>query len=334
MKVLTYSLNIFIPVTDLCQNRCGYCSFRREPNDARLISRSEVLHLLTRAANEGCSEALFSLGESPWRVSGFQKLLTKEGQSNLIDYLVELSELALEHGMLPHTNAGLLQEEDLRRLQPYNASMGLMLESTARLRAHADSPGKRPDLRLDYIANAGRLHIPFTTGILVGIGETWNDRKVSLQALADLHRIYGHIQEVIIQPLDPKPGTAFANVPRPTLNDLCHVVEMAREILPIDVSIQVPPNLADPRPLVEAGANDLGGISPVTIDWINPERPWPDLIELQLRLTGYDLRERLCVYPGFIRRSWYGRKTRLLVEALASEDGLRRKSISPRDGGE
>jgi 7,8-didemethyl-8-hydroxy-5-deazariboflavin synthase len=332
MKVLTYSLNIFIPVTDLCQNRCGYCSFRREPNDARLISRSEALHFLARAANEGCSEALFSLGESPWRVSGFQRLLKKEGPSNLIDYLVELSELALEHGMLPHTNAGLLQEEDLRRLQPYNASMGLMLESTARLTAHADSPGKRPDLRLDYIALAGRLHIPFTTGILVGIGETWRDRKVSLQALADLHRIHGHIQEVIIQPLDPKPGTALANASRPTLNDLCRVVKMAREILPVDVSIQVPPNLADARPLVEAGANDLGGISPVTVDWINPERPWPDLIELQSRLTGYDLRERLCVYPNFIQRSWHGRKTRSLVAVLAGEDGLRRKSISPRDG--
>ena len=332
MNVLTYSLNIFIPVTDLCQNRCGYCSFRRELNEARLISRFEALNLLSRAAKEGCSEALFSLGESPWRVSGFQMLLKKEGHSNLIDYLVELSELALEHGMLPHTNAGLLQEEDLRRLQPYNASMGLMLESTACLAAHADSPGKRPDLRLDYIACAGRLHIPFTTGILVGIGESWYDREASLQAIADLHKIYGHIQEVIIQPLDPKPGTSLANLPRPMLDDLCRVVKMARGILPVDVSIQVPPNLADARPLVEAGANDLGGISPVTIDWINPERPWPDLKALQSRLTGYDLKERLCVYPSFIRQAWHGQKTKSLVAALAGEDGLRRKSISPSDG--
>jgi FO synthase subunit 1 len=332
MDVLTYSLNIFVPVTDLCQNRCGYCSFRREPNEASLISRSEALHLLSRAEKEGCSEALFSLGESPWRVSGFQRLLTKEGHSNLIDYLVELSELALEQGMLPHTNAGLLQEEDLRRLQPYNASMGLMLESTACLAAHADSPGKRPDLRLDYIARAGRLHIPFTTGILVGIGESWHDREASLQAIADLHQIYGHIQEVIIQPLDPKPGTSLANKPRPTLNDLCGVVKMAREILPIDVSIQIPPNLADPGPLAKAGANDLGGISPVTIDWINPDRPWPNLKELQSRLKGYDLRERLCVYPSFIQQAWHGQKTRSLVAALADEGGLRRKSISARDG--
>jgi 7,8-didemethyl-8-hydroxy-5-deazariboflavin synthase len=324
MKVLTYSSNIFIPVTDLCQNRCGYCSFRREPNEARLISRSEALHLMASAAKEGCSEALFSLGESPWRVPGFQSLLAKEDQSDLIDYLVELAELALEHGMLPHTNAGLLQEEDLRRLQPYNASMGLMLESTASLTAHADSPGKRPDLRLDFIARAGRLRIPFTTGILVGIGESWSDREVSLQAIADLHQIYGHIQEVIIQPLDPKPGTVMANALRPALNDLCRVVEMAREILPIDVSIQVPPNLADPLPLVEAGANDLGGISPVTVDWINPESPWPDLRELGSRMIGYDLRERLCVYPSFVQRAWHGQKTRSLVSVLAGDDGLRR----------
>ena len=171
-----------------------------------------------------------------------------------MDYLIELCELALEHGLLPHTNAGLLTEEDLIRLQPYNASMGLMLESTCQSVCPCPVARKEPDLRLEHIARAGRLKIPFTTGILVGIGESWQDRIESLQAIADLHRAFGHIQEVIIQPLDPKPGTALANAPRPGMDDLCQLVKTAREILPPDVAIQVPPNLADPLPLVKAGA--------------------------------------------------------------------------------
>jgi FO synthase subunit 1 len=330
MNLLTYTRNIFIPVTDVCQNRCGYCSFWREPEKANLVSRTEALRLLALAAKKGCSEALFSMGDNPGRVSGFQRLLAKTEQSSLIDYLVELCELALEQGLLPHTNAGILADEDLQSLRPYNASMGLMLESTACLDVHASSPGKQPQLRLDYIARAGRLHIPFTTGILVGIGECWQDRRESLQAIADLHRAFGHIQEVIIQPLDPKPGTALAQASRPSINDLCEIVKIARKVLPPDVSIQVPPNLVDPLPLVDAGANDLGGISPVTKDWINPDRPWPDTGDLRFNLEGYDLRERLPVYPRFIQMMWHGRKTRALVADLAGEDGMRRKSISSR----
>lgn len=328
MNILTYTRNIFIPVTDVCQNRCGYCSFWREPEKAHLVSRNEALHLLALAAKKGCSEALFSMGDSPGRDPGFQRLLAKTEQSSLIDYLVELCELALEQGILPHTNAGILADEDLQSLRPYNASMGLMLESTACLDVHTSSPGKQPQLRLDYIAQAGRLRIPFTTGILVGIGESWQDRRESLQAIADLHRAFGHIQEVIIQPLDPKPGTALAHVSRPSVNDLCEIVKIARMILPLDVSIQVPPNLVDPLPLVKAGANDLGGISSITKDWINPDRPWPETEDLKFNLDGYDLRERLPVYPRFIQMMWHGRKTRALVADLAGEDGLRRKSIS------
>ena len=325
MKTLTYSKNIFLPVTDLCRNRCGYCSFRKELKDAHLISRSRALLLLEQGFHAGCSEALFTMGESPWTVSGFESIQAKAGVADLVEYLVELCELALEFGLLPHTNAGLLGQEDLQRLQPYNASMGLMLETTALLDVHAKSPGKRPDLRLQYMAMAGRLRIPFTTGIMVGIGESWQDRVEALTKIAHLHRAFGHIQEVIIQPLDPKPGTALEKAPRPLIMDLCRTVEAAREILPPEVAIQVPPNLVDPRPLLEAGANDLGGISAVTVDGINPDRPWPDEEELQKRLSGYDLRERLPVYPRFIALGWHGIKTRSLVRSLAGEDGLRAK---------
>ena len=203
--------------------------------------------------------------------------------------------------------------------------MGLMLESTARLQAHAKSPGKRPDLRLQYIAMAGRLRIPFTTGILVGIGESMQDRVEAVSKIAHLHRTFGHIQEVIIQPLDPKPGTALENAPRPEIIDLCKTVEMAREILPLEVAIQVPPNLVDPRPMLAAGANDLGGISAITVDCINPDCPWPNEDELHHRISDYCLRERLPVYPRFIAMGWQGHKTRSLVDFLAGEDGLRAK---------
>lgn len=325
MKTLTYSKNIFLPVTDLCRNRCGYCSFRKEPKDAHLISRSEAKRLLEQGFFAGCSEALFTMGESPWAVSGFESILAKAGVADLLDYLVELCELALEFGLLPHSNFGLLGQEDLRRLQPYNASMGMMLETTALLDAHARSPGKRPDMRLQYMAMAGRQQIPFTTGIMVGIGESRQDRIDALCKIARLHRAFGHIQEVIIQPLDPKPGTALENARLPRMTDLCRTVEAARRILPPDVAIQVPPNLVDPRPMLAAGATDLGGISSVTIDGINPNRPWPDEVELHKSLSDFNLRERLPVYPRFIALGWYGSKTRSLVRSLASEDGLRAK---------
>lgn len=325
MKTLTYSKNIFLPVTDLCRNRCGYCSFQKELKDARLISRSQALRLLEQGALKGCSEALFTMGERPWTVSGFESILANAGVADLLDYLVELCELALEFGLLPHTNAGLLEQEEIRRLQPYNASMGLMLETTALLDAHAKSPGKRPDLRLEYLAMAGRQKIPFTTGILVGIGESWQDRIEALTEIAHLHRAFGHIQEVIIQPLDPKPGTALEKATRPEMMDLYATVEAARRILPPDVAVQVPPNLVDPRPLLAAGANDLGAISSVTVDGINPDRPWPSELELHKSLSDYDLRERLPVYPRFIALGWQGCKTRSLVDFLAGEDGLRAK---------
>ncbi|HOO53415.1 MAG TPA: 7,8-didemethyl-8-hydroxy-5-deazariboflavin synthase subunit CofG [Methanothrix sp.] len=322
-KFLTYSRNVFIPVTDVCRNRCLYCVFRRD--EGKIISRKEATELLDRGAMAGCTEALFSLGEAPWEVSGFGDLLKNTGKDGLIDYLIELSELALERDLLPHTNAGLLSKEDMRRLAPYNASMGLMLETTAEVEAHRSSPGKRPDLRLAAIAAAGELKIPFTTGILVGIGETGDDRVRSLRALKDLHETYGHIQEVIVQPFDPKSETAMSHLTPPGPETLAETVRMARSILPPSVAVQFPPNLVDPLPLVEAGAEDLGGISPVTPDWINPDRRWPTLEELESRLASFELRERLPVYPRYIDLEWCGEMTRSLVERLAGPDGLRRR---------
>ena len=331
MKTVTYSKNIFLPVTNLCRNRCQYCSFRKDLEEAHLIKRSEALHLLEKGQELGCSEALITLGERPEMVAGFERMLREEGREDLIGYLIELCEMAIEHDLLPHTNAGLLTEEELARLKPYNASMGLMLECGVTLDAHSHSPGKNPKLRLEHIAQAGRLRIPFTTGILVGIGESWQDRISSLEAINALHERFGHIQEVIVQPFDPKPGTAMADLPRPELADLISTVRLARKLLPREVAVQVPPNLADPLPLVEEGADDLGGISPITRDEINPNRSWPREEELKEHLCIYDLQERLPVYPRFISMSWHGDKTRRLVEALAGEDGLRRKSISSRE---
>jgi FO synthase subunit 1 len=325
MRLATYTRNVFIPVTNLCRNRCGYCSFRRDIDHANVIKRQEALQLLTAARKASCTEALFSLGDSPWEIEGFQRLMVPTGKSDLIDYLVELCELALEQGLLPHTNAGLLSEDDLNKLAAYNASMGLMLETIADVEAHEDSPGKKPGLRLAYLAQAGRLKIPFTTGLLVGIGESLQDRMAALKSITKLHKIYGHIQEVIIQPLDPKPGTSMAEWPTPSMIELTDLVRTARMMLPESIALQVPPNLVDPWPLLQAGASDLGGLSPLTLDWINPSRPWPSIEDLKSRLKGFDLKERLPVYPRYIKQRWYGQKTGNLVKSLSGSDGLRRK---------
>ncbi|MDD1753268.1 MAG: 7,8-didemethyl-8-hydroxy-5-deazariboflavin synthase subunit CofG [Methanotrichaceae archaeon] len=325
MRLATYSRNVFIPVTDLCRNRCGYCSFRRDIDHANVIKRQEALRLLTAARRAGCTEALFTLGDRPWEIEGFQALMVPTGKSDLIDYLVELCELALEQGLLPHTNAGLLSEDGLNKLAPYNASLGLMLETIADVEAHRDSPGKNPELRLAYLAQAGKLKIPFTTGILVGIGECLQDRITTLKYITKLHEIYDHVQEVIIQPLDPKPLTSMAEWPMPSIIELIDLVRTARMILPESIALQVPPNLVDPRPLLQAGADDLGGLSPLTLDWINPGRPWPSIEDLKNRLEGFDLMERLPIYPRYVEKKWYGQKTENLVKSLAGSDGLRRK---------
>jgi 7,8-didemethyl-8-hydroxy-5-deazariboflavin synthase, CofG subunit len=224
---------------------------------------------------------------------------------------------SIDFGVLPHTNAGILTYDEMARLRPFNASMGLMLETTAHIPAHASSKGKDPAIRLGMIEDAGKLRIPFTTGLLLGIGETIKDREESLLAIRDLHKKYGHIQEIIIQNFCPKQGTPMAHNPVPGTNEICATIQMAREILQKDIAIQIPPNLADASSLISCGVDDLGGISPITIDYINPEHPWPAFDELRTIVGKAQLCERLCIYPQYIKKGWYHPDLEPLINRLA-----------------
>ena len=277
----------------------------------------EVLRTMDVSASLGCTEALFTFGERPGEVPGFTSMLGTFGYTDILDYVYDLSLAAIERGLLPHTNAGILSYGELDRLRGVNASMGLMLETTADVPAHRDSPGKDPGVRIDMIENAGKLSIPFTTGILVGIGETMEDREESLRVIRDLHRRFGHIQEVIVQNFCPKPGTLMEGAPAPDTSELCATITLAREILPRDVAVQIPPNLADASHLVGCGVDDLGGVSPLTIDYVNPERPWPEIEELRRVAGDAELRERLCIYPQYIEKSWYSPLLEPLIRRLA-----------------
>lgn len=277
---------------------------------------SEVGTVLSRGAEAGCTEALFTFGERPEEVLGFLPYLSGFGYSSILEYCRAMSEVAISHGLLPHTNAGVLSSEEMRLLRPYNASMGLMLETTAQIPAHKECPGKEPEVRIGMIEEAGRQKIPFTTGLLIGIGENREDRRESLQVIADLHHRYDHIQEIIIQNFCPKPGTQMAQFPGATLSVMQETVRMAVEILPDDIAIQIPPNLADARSILPCGVTDLGGISSVTPDYVNPEHPWPELEELRILTKGYHLRERLCIYPKYIKRGWYPSTLKDLIKNL------------------
>jgi FO synthase subunit 1 len=224
---------------------------------------------------------------------------------------------------LPHSNPGILDRSEFEKLKPYNASMGLMLETTASVKGHEGCAGKIPENRLRTIEYAGELKIPFTTGILVGIGETWEDRALSLQKITELHEKFGHIQEVIIQNFIPKPETLMASYSGPGIEGMKKTVSMARNILPDDIVIQVSPNLIPPRELVGCGASDLGGISPETIDYINPESPWPNLLELQ-SMVDVPLRERLPLYPKYVEKEWYSRELKYLISSLSDAEGFRK----------
>ena len=326
-RVVTYSKNVFIPVTNMCRNHCGYCGFRRSPDDpqAYIMQPARIEGILKRGAQSGCTEALFTFGERPDEDAGYLRRLKAIGYDRTLDYLLDLCRMAIETGLLPHCNPGVLSYAELALLKPLNASMGLMLETTAHLQAHEDCPGKVPEKRIESIANAGKLKIPFTTGLLVGIGETENDRVKSLKTIAGLHREFGHIQEVIIQNFTPKPGTAMEHHLPPSIDEMIRTVEHAREILPGDVAVQVPPNLIPPGVLIEHGASDLGGISPVTIDHINPEHEWPAVEQLGQNV-GRDivLRERLPIYPQYIKQGWFSDEIRPLVQHLAGDDGYKK----------
>jgi FO synthase subunit 1 len=285
----------------------------------------EIIPVLENGVKAGCTEALFTFGESADEVPEYRKWLKELGYSSTLEYLLFLCETAIDIGILPHMNAGIMTRSELMALKPLNASMGLMLESTATLDAHKDCPGKLPELRLNTIREAGKLRIPYTTGLLVGIGEKREDRIKSLEAIADLHREYGHIQEVIIQNFAPKPGTPMENFPAPTVEEMIDTICLAKQALPPDVAVQVAPNLIDPKALIAKGVTDLGGISPLTIDWINPEAEWPDVKDLQEKLGQILLRERLPIYPQYVKKEWYSYRIGGLIEQLSDAEGYRKQ---------
>ncbi|MDR0767855.1 MAG: 7,8-didemethyl-8-hydroxy-5-deazariboflavin synthase subunit CofG [Methanosarcinales archaeon] len=336
-RPITYSKNVFIPVTNVCRNKCAYCGFRRmaEHKDAFLLTEDAIIFVLKRGAEAGCTEAMFAFGESPEQdpefIKRFGKQLNDVGFKTVVEYTEHLCHLALDYGLLPHVNGGVLSFGELEKLAPLNASMGLMLETTAAVSAHRDCPGKNPTARLEMIENAGKLKIPFTTGLLIGIGETRSDWMESLQAIQRLHDQYGHIQEVILQNYTPNSGQenrirGIGDLNPPTKADMIDVILLAKNILTPDISIQAPPNLMPPLELTRYGVTDLGGISPVTIDYINPESAWPKIEELKnlLGSNGYEFKERLPVHPRYVKKGWCGAETRELVEKLADADGYRK----------
>lgn len=307
--IVSYSRKVFLPLTNLCRDYCGYCTFRRDPGQpgAHTMSPDEVLEVCRRGAALGCTEALFSLGDKPEATfPEMQEQLRGLGYRSTLHYLEAMCELVLrETKLIPHANPGLMSYEWLQRLREVSPSIGLMLESTnAALAAHADrTPDKVPAKRLAVIEDAGRLRIPFTTGILIGIGESLPDRVDALFKLRELQDKYGHIQEVIIQNFRAKPGIPMANWAEPSHPDMLRTIAVARLILH-EMNIQAPPNLSSSNypELLDAGINDWGGVSPLTPDFINPEAPWPHLHQLQSKTEakGYRLRQRLPVYPEYL----------------------------------
>ncbi len=310
--VVTYSRKVFLPLTNLCRDYCGYCTFRRDPNEpgAHTMTPEEVLEVARQGEKLGCTEALFSLGDKPEMLfPEMRDELRRLGYRSTLHYLEVMCELVLrETRLLPHANPGLMSYQWIERLRETNPSLGLMLESTSETllqkgAAHDSAPDKLPALRLKTIADAGKLGVPFTTGILIGIGETLRDRVDSLLAIKRLQDEYGHIQEVIIQNFRAKPQIPMARWPEPDNGDMLRTLAVARLLLR-DMNIQAPPNLTEPHyeRLLQGGINDWGGVSPLTPDYINPEAPWPHLadIERRTRAAGQQLQQRLPVYPEFI----------------------------------
>jgi FO synthase len=305
---VTYSPKVFIPLTMLCRDRCGYCTFAQPPArlDSPYLAPDQVLAIARQGARAGCHEALFTLGERPEeRYPAAAEWLAANGYDSTVDYLAAMCRLVLdETGLLPHANAGALHEHELASLRPVAPSQGMMVETLRDdLAAHHGSPDKTPERRLATLAAAGRLGIPFTTGILVGIGEDRADRVAALEAIAEAHRRHGHVQEVIVQNFLPKPGTAMHRADPCPLDDHLDAIALARLVLPPDVHVQAPPNLADDfGVLLDAGIDDWGGVSPVTADHVNPERPWPALDRLRsvTEARGFALAPRLTVYPEMV----------------------------------
>ena len=337
-RSVSYSRKVFIPLTHLCRDYCGYCTFRADPQPGvqGYMSPDEVLAIAEAGRRAGCKEALFSLGDQPERVFPEAKDFLKTlGFDTTLEYLAAMCELVLEKtGLLPHSNPGVMGAEDLRRLRVTNVSAGLMLESASpRLLRfggpHWKAPDKVPLLRLRTIEKAGELSMAFTTGVLIGIGETAEERVDALLAIGAAHKKHGHIQEVIIQPFRAKPDIRMAKAPEPSSEDLQRTIGVARLILGGEMNIQSPPNLLseDYPELLKAGINDWGGISPVTKDFINPEAAWPQISSLAARTAnaGFVLRERLAIYPEFsARQEFVNSRLEPHVRKLRGDDGYAR----------
>jgi FO synthase len=334
--VVSFSKKVFIPLTTLCRDYCGYCTFRKDPGQpgAHFMTPDEVLGLAEKAREAGCKEALFSLGDQPERIfAEARDFLRQQGFTRTLDYAAAMCEMVLERtGLLPHANPGVMDRAALERFKESNASVGLMLEtvSTRLMRdglAHFKAPDKVPALRLRTIEEAGKLSIAFTTGILIGIGETFEERVDALFAIRTLHEKYGHIQEVIVQNFRAKPDIPMAHQAEPSMEDMLRTIAVARLVLGPRMNIQAPPNLsyADFPRLLEAGINDWGGISPVTKDFINPEAAWPQIAKLrsETEARGFTLRERLALYPEYVtRRDWVSAQVRERLQLIADSEGF------------
>jgi FO synthase len=336
-EVVTYSRKVFIPLTMLCRDHCHYCTFAKPPAklEKPYLTPDEVVAIAEAGRKLGCKEALFTLGDRPedrYPIAG--EWLAHRGYSSTLDYLRSVAIRVVEEtGLLPHLNPGVMTYEEMARLRHVSASMGLMLEtSSARLSArggpHFGSPDKVPAVRIRTIEDAGRLGIPFTTGLLIGIGETRRERAESLFAIRDLHRRYRHVQEVIVQNFRAKPGTAMRDAPEPSVDEFVATVATARVVLGPLMHVQAPPNLSDPADrlrLLDAGIDDWGGVSPLTPDHVNPEKPWPTIERLRETTAegGLELRERLTIYPEFASRPdpYLASKMRAPVAALLGPDG-------------
>jgi 7,8-didemethyl-8-hydroxy-5-deazariboflavin synthase CofG subunit len=338
-SILTYSRKVFVNLVNLCRDTCTYCTYKKEPGDSKLsmLEPDKVLSIVEVAKRLRCTEALIVTGERPdSRYPEVRNWLLKMGFSTLSEYIGEICEMIIKKtGLLPHTNAGSLSKQELLALRENNASMGLMLESSSirlssRGMPHERAPSKHPRVRAKSLISCGELNIPTTTGLLVGIGETPQEIIDSLLFIKSLHESFGHIQEVIMQNFSPKDGTSMSRHPAPAREYFMRAVAIARILMP-DMNIQVPPNLNESlEDYIDVGINDWGGISPVTIDYVNPEHPWPP-IEHVNRVSsrkGFQLKARLPVYPEFFKngRSFVSNRVRTSIEALSNDEGLVKES--------
>ena len=332
-SVVTYSPKVFIPLTMLCRDKCGYCTFAQPPArlDTPYLEPDDVLAIARQGAELGCHEAPLPSAKAGAPLSGARDWLNRHGYDSTVHYVAAMAQLVLdETGLLPHGNTGAMNRDELALLRPVTPSQGMMLESLrSDLDAHRGAPDKVPARRLETLEWAGELQIPYTTGILVGIGENRADRIEALEAIAASHQRHGHVQEVIVQNFLPKAGTAMHNAEPCTRDDYLDAIALARMILPLDVHVQAPPNLSDDfGDLLDAGVSDWGGVSPVTADHVNPERPWPDLDRLRdvTEAKGHTLAPRLTIHPAFAREpeQWLDPALHFPVADRSDSDGYAR----------